>query len=42
MINRAISHFECLSKDEITTRRNMRGLRRWFVGVAMLFGYDHE
>ncbi|GIT42489.1 MAG: hypothetical protein Ct9H300mP11_04250 [Chloroflexota bacterium] len=38
MINRAISHFEWSSKDEITTRRNMRGLRRWFVGVAMLFG----
>ena len=38
MINRAIAHSGQYTKGQPRTGRNKRGLKRWFFGVAMLFG----
>ena len=38
MINRVISHSGQSAKDQSRTGRNRRGLKRWFFGVAVLFG----
>ena len=38
MINRAIAHSGQFTNGQPRTGRNKRGLKRWFFGVAMLFG----